>query len=186
MDLVEVLLIAVGLSMDACAVAIGRGTALHASQRVRGVLIMALFFGLFQGLMPVVGWYVGLSFAFLIESVDHWIAFLLLAGIGGRMIYESLSGEERDRSSDLSLRLLFVLALATSIDALAVGIGLAVLNEPIVLFAILIGGVTFVISFGGGLLGSGLEKQYGRRIEVIGGIVLIGIGLRILASHLMG
>ncbi len=186
MDLLEVLLVALGLSMDACAVSIGRGTALGSSERVRGVLAMALFFGLFQALMPIAGWYIGSSFAALIEQADHWIAALLLAIIGGRMIYESLSGTESERSADLSLRLILVLALATSIDALAVGVGIAVLAEPILVPATLIGGVTFIISLAGGLLGSRLGDQFGRRMEVIGGIVLIGIGTRILISHLMG
>lgn len=185
MDPIEVLLVAIGLSMDACAVSIGRGAALSSSQRVREVLIMALFFGLFQALMPIVGWYIGSSFAALIESVDHWIAALLLAVIGGRMIHESLSGEEKERSQDLPLRLILILALATSIDALAVGIGLAVLDEPILVPAALIGGVTFIVSLAGGLLGSRLGEQFGRRMEVVGGIVLIGIGLRILVSHMI-
>ncbi len=186
MDLLTVLLIAVGLSMDACAVAIGRGTALPPSKRWRGVLLMALFFGLFQALMPVAGWLLGSAFAGLIAGVDHWIAFLLLTGIGGKMIYEAASGEEREADPSLSLRLLLVLAVATSIDALAVGIGLAVLATPILTPAALIGGVTFLLSLAGGLLGVRLGERFGRRMEALGGIVLIAIGLRILVSHLAG
>ena len=186
MDLLTVLLIAVGLSMDACAVAIGRGTALQPSKRWRDVLMMALFFGLFQALMPVIGWLLGSAFAGLIGGVDHWIAFLLLAGIGGKMIHEAVSGAEDEADASLSIRLLLVLAVATSIDALAVGIGLAILATPILMPAVLIGGVTFLLSFAGGLLGSRLGERFGRRMEALGGLVLIGIGIRILVSHLSG
>lgn len=184
MELPEVLLVAVGLSMDACAVSMGRGTALHSSERVRGVLMMAFSFGLFQALMPITGWLVGSSFAALIGSFDHWIAALLLAGIGGRMIHESLHGENEDKRTELTLRLLLMLALATSIDALAVGIGFAIIDEPILVPAALIGVVTFTVSLAGGLLGTGLGLRFGRGMEAIGGLVLIAIGLRILLSHL--
>jgi manganese efflux pump family protein len=188
MDPVSVLLIAVGLSMDALAVAIGRGSGLSRADRVRGALSMALAFGLFQALMPVAGWLLGSAFAGLIESVDHWIAFVLLAGIGGRMIYESFFGEDDGERPALSLRVLLLLAVATSIDALAVGIGLRLADPatPILVAALLIGIVTFGLSLVGGLLGSRLGERFGRSMEALGGAVLIGIGLRILAEHLLG
>jgi putative Mn2+ efflux pump MntP len=188
MDLVSVLLIAVGLSMDAFAVAIGRGSALPGSERVRGALSMALAFGLFQAMMPVAGWLLGSAFAGLIGGVDHWIAFLLLATIGGRMIYEALFGREEEGRPALSVRVLLLLAIATSIDALAVGIGLRLADpaNPILVAAVLIGIVTFGLSLAGGLLGSQLGERFGRSMEVLGGVVLIGIGLRILVEHLAG
>ena len=188
MDLVSVLLIAVGLSMDAFAVAIGRGAVLPRPERVRGALSMALAFGLFQALMPVAGWLLGSAFAGLIEGVDHWIAFLLLAGIGGRMIYEAVRAGEEEVRPALSVRVLLLLAVATSIDALAVGIGLRLADPatPILVAGLLIGIVTFGLSLAGGLLGSRLGERFGRSMEVLGGVVLIGIGLRILVEHLAG
>lgn len=188
MDLVPVLLIAVGLSMDALAVAIGRGAVLTGAERMRGALAMALAFGAFQALMPVAGWFLGSAFAGYIEAIDHWIAFLLLAGIGGRMIYEAVSGHGDEERPDLSVRVLLLLAVATSIDALAVGIGLRLADPatPILVAAGLIGTVTFGFSLAGGLLGSRLGERFGRTMEAVGGAVLIGIGLRILLEHLAG
>lgn len=188
MDFVSVLLIAVGLSMDAFAVAIGRGAVIPRGARARGALSMALAFGLFQALMPVAGWLLGSALAGLIEGVDHWIAFLLLAGIGGRMVYEAITGHEEAAPPPLSARVLLLLAVATSIDALAVGIGLRLADPatPIGTVALLIGCVTFGFSLGGGLLGSRLGERFGRSMEALGGVVLIGIGLRILVTHLAG
>jgi putative Mn2+ efflux pump MntP len=188
MDLLSVLLIAVGLSMDAFAVAIGRGSALPRPERVRGALSMALAFGLFQALMPVAGWLLGSAFAGFIGGIDHWIAFLLLAAIGGRMCYDALFGREEEARPALSVRVLLLLAVATSIDALAVGIGLRLADPatPILVAAALIGIVTFGLSLAGGLLGSRLGERFGRSMEVLGGVVLIGIGLRILVEHLAG
>ena len=187
MDLASLLLIALGLSMDAFAVAIGRGAALPRGMRARGALAMALAFGLFQALMPVAGWLLGSAFAGFITGIDHWIAFLLLAGIGGRMIVEAVHGRDEE-SQALSVRVLLLLAVATSIDALAVGIGLRLADPTtqILLAALLIGGVTFGLSLAGGLLGSRLGERFGRSMEVVGGVVLIGIGLRILVTHLTG
>lgn len=188
MDFTSVLLIAVGLSMDSLAVAIGRGALLPRPERVRGAFSMAVAFGLFQALMPVAGWLLGSAFAGLIGGVDHWIAFVLLAGIGGRMIYESIFGGEDGEGPALSLRVLLLLAVATSIDALAIGIGLRLADPatPILVAALLIGIVTFGLSLTGGLLGSRLGERFGRSMEALGGAVLIGIGLRILVEHLGG
>lgn len=188
MDLASVLLIAIGLSMDAFAVAIGRGAVLTRGERTRGALAMALAFGLFQALMPVAGWLLGSAFAGFLSGIDHWIAFLLLAGIGGRMIYEAGTGQEKEERPTLTLKVLLLLAIATSIDALAVGLGLRLADPatPILLAALLIGAVTFGLSLAGGLLGSRLGERFGRSMEVVGGVVLIGIGLRILVTHLAG
>jgi putative Mn2+ efflux pump MntP len=184
-DPISVLLIAIGLSMDAFAVAIGRGAVIRPGERTRAALAMALAFGSFQALMPVVGWSLGSAFADLIAGVDHWIAFLLLAAIGGRMIYDAASGHDDAEPSSLSLRLLLLLAVATSIDALAVGIGLRLADPstPILAAALQIGAVTFALSLLGGLAGSRLGERFGRSMEVVGGLVLIGIGLRILYEH---
>ncbi len=188
MDLASVPLIAVGLSMDAFAVAIGRGAMLPRAERARGALSMALAFGLFQALMPVAGWLLGSAFADLIGGIDHWIAFLLLAGIGGRMCYEAATGHGDDVRPTLSIRVLLLLAVATSIDALAVGIGLRLADPatPILAAGLLIGIVTFGFSLTGGLAGSRLGERFGRSMEALGGVVLIGIGLRILVTHLAG
>lgn len=188
MDVAGVLLTAVGLSMDALAVAIGRGAVLPRPERVRGAVAMALAFGGFQGLMLVAGWYLGGAVAGLVEAVDHWVAFLLLAGIGGRMIWEAARGDSEEREPSLSLRLLLVLAVATSIDSFAVGIGLRLADPAMSILAagLLVGAVTFAFSIAGGLLGSRLGERFGRSMEAIGGLVLIGIGVRILAGHLAG
>ncbi|MEN6341323.1 MAG: manganese efflux pump MntP family protein [Methanospirillum sp.] len=188
MDFAEVLLIAVGLSMDALAVAIGRGAVLSRVERARGAILMALAFGAFQALMPVAGWLLGSAFADFIGGIDHWIAFLLLAGIGARMIYEAVKGDESDERTPLSVRVLLLLAVATSIDALAVGIGLRLADPTtqILVAGLLIGVVTFGFSLAGGLAGSRLGERFGRAMEALGGAVLIGIGLRILITHLAG
>jgi putative Mn2+ efflux pump MntP len=185
MDLISVLFIAVGLSMDACAVAIARGTVLVGPTRTRMVVTMAFLFGLFQAVMPIVGWVLGSTFSGLIEGVDHWIAFFLLAGIGGKMIYEGRADMSSDHEPDLSIKVLLLLAIATSIDALAVGIGLAVLATPIIEPAVLIGGVTFALTLIGGFVGIRFGERFGKRMEILGGVVLIAIGLRILLSHLV-
>jgi putative Mn2+ efflux pump MntP len=188
MDVAGVLLIAVGLSMDALAVAIGRGAVLPRPARRRGAFAMALAFGGFQGLMLLAGWYLGGTVAGLVEAVDHWVAFLLLAGIGGRMIWEAARGEAEDRDPTLSLRVLLVLAVATSIDSFAVGIGLRLADPamPVLEAGLLIGAVTFAFSLAGGLLGSRLGERFGSSMEALGGLVLIGIGVRILVEHLAG
>jgi putative Mn2+ efflux pump MntP len=138
--------------------------------------------------MPVAGWLLGSAFAEFIGGIDHWIAFLFLAGIGGRMIYEATAGHEDADRPALSLRVLLLLAVATSIDALAVGIGLRLADPatPILATGLLIGVVTFGLSLAGGLLGSRLGERFGRAMEAVGGVVLIGIGLRILVTHLAG
>ena len=188
MDTLSVLLIAIGLSMDALAVAIGRGAAIPPEARVQGVLAMGITFGLFQALMPIGGWFLGSSFATLVGAIDHWFAFLLLALIGGRMVYEAATRSGDEERAPLTLWTLLLLAVATSIDALAVGVGLRFADPamPILTAAALIGVVTFSFSLGGGLLGSRLGERFGRSMEALGGLVLIGIGLRILLEDLAG
>ena len=136
--------------------------------------------------MPLTGWFLGTSVKSYIEFIDHWIAFGLLAFIGGNMIREALSGGQEEGMADLSVRRLFLLALATSIDALAVGVTMAFMDVPVLLSAAVIGVVAFVLSMLGGLLGRKLGQLFQRRATLLGGLVLVGIGVKILIEHLLG
>ncbi len=185
MDALTILLIAVGLAMDAFAVSIASGMTISRNRR-RAALLTAGFFGGFQMLMPAIGWAVGLTFADFIAGFDHWIAFGLLAFIGAKMIYEGTKKEQNHNSpTDLRLHALLILAVATSIDALMVGLSFAFLQTSIVLPIAAIGVVTFSLSLVGFYFGCGLGKVFGHRIEIVGGVVLIAIGLRILLEHLL-
>ena len=186
MNLLTLLGIAVGLAIDAFAVAIGIG--LNAQEvGPRKTLRLAWHFGLFQALMPIVGWLAGLSVERWISGVDHWVAFGLLAAIGGHMIYEALHGDEEARASRDPTRgvSLIVLSVATSIDALAVGLSLALLGVEIWWPAAVIGVVAFVFTAAGLHLGRRFGSLLGRRMEVAGGLILIGIGVKILVDHLL-
>lgn len=185
MNLIEVLLIAVGLAMDAFAVAIGIGCGRRATGP-RSVFRLSFHFGLFQFLMPVLGWIAGSTFAGLISSFDHWVAFGLLAIVGGRMVKSGFDPHEEDCSDDPSRGgNLVMLSVATSIDAFAIGLGLAMLNVDIINPSIIIGIVAASFTLTGLGIGYRLGDWFGKRMEVIGGIILIAIGLRVLISHLM-
>lgn len=177
--------IAIGLAMDAFAVAIGAGLTL---QRVdaRQTFRLAWHFGLFQALMPIIGWLAGLTVADWISPVDHWIAFGLLTVIGGKMIWESLAHAdgERERADPTRGWSLILLSIATSIDALAVGLSLALLDVSIWYPAVVIGLVAGGFTAVGLHLGKRFGALLGRRMEVVGGVILIGIGVRILVEHL--
>lgn len=183
MSLAELFIIAVGLSMDAFAVAICKGLAMKRSD-IRSMAVVGLWFGGFQALMPVIGYLVGAQFREAITAVDHWIAFGLLAVIGGNMIREALSGGEEDEDASLSPKAMVLLALATSIDALAVGVGFAFLDVNITAAAGFIGAVTFTLSAVGVKVGSVFGAKYKSRAEMAGGIILILMGLKILLEHL--
>lgn len=184
MSLPEILLIAVGLAMDALAVSLGVGTTPFANS-ARPRFRLAWHFGLFQALMPVLGWLVGSTVARFIAPVDHWIALGLLAFVGLRMIRSGLSADVESHQTDPSRGgTLVMLAVATSIDAFAVGLSLAMLRVPIVYPALVIGVVTGGLSLIGLLLGNRLGKKFGKRMEIVGGIILIAIGIRIVVSHL--
>ncbi|MDI7260755.1 MAG: manganese efflux pump MntP family protein [Thermodesulfobacteriota bacterium] len=177
------LLIAFGLAMDAFAVSISNGITIK-SQRTNHALRIGLFFGSFQALMPLVGWSAGLNLRDFISGVDHWIAFGLLSLIGCKMIYESKKTETpRKEVNSLSLWMLLALSIATSIDALAVGISFAFLNISIATPIIVIGSVTFVLSFLGVLIGNRIGHLFAKKIEFLGGLILIGIGIKILIEH---
>jgi putative Mn2+ efflux pump MntP len=184
MPLWTILVLAVGLSMDAVAVSL----AASASNRARGPRAMfrlSFHFGLFQFLMPVVGWLLGVSVAPYIESVDHWIAFGLLAFVGGRMIWTAVSGVEEDLGRDPSRgTTLVLLSVATSIDALAIGLTLAMLGGSIWFVSLVVGLVTATLSFLAVLLGKRVGRAVGRRMEIVGGLALIAIGAKILVEHL--
>lgn len=183
MELLAVFLIAVGLAMDAFAVSLCKGLAMGKPD-TRQMLIVGVWFGGFQALMPVIGYYLGTSFYTYITDFDHWIAAGLLWLIGLNMIRESLSSEEEQMDASLGFRTMLVLAVATSIDALAVGISLAMEGGGIGASAAMIGVVTFAISAAGVRLGGMFGDRYGRRAEMVGGLILVVIGVRILAEHM--
>lgn len=186
--LVEFLLLGVGLAMDAFAVSICKGLAMRKVNKKQAVII-ALFFGGFQAIMPVIGWLLCKGFQTYIEAFDHWIAFALLAFIGVKMIIETLREKEDDvvieeMDPPLDMKEMLMLAIATSIDALAVGISLAALDRPIVESAAIIGVVTFVISIIGVYIGNFFGNRYKKRAEFTGGIILVLIGVKILCEHM--
>ena len=185
MGFAELFLIGVGLSMDAFAAAICKGLAMPKMRWNRGVVV-ALFFGGFQALMPLLGWALGRQFEQYITSVDHWIAFLLLGWIGGKMIWDALhgGGEEMPAQDALDVKELFVLAVATSIDALAVGITFAFLQVDILPAVALIGCTTFAIALAGVWIGQRFGSRFKDRAALAGGMILCLIGLKILLEHL--
>jgi putative Mn2+ efflux pump MntP len=183
MDAVTLLLTAFALSLDCFAVALAAGIP-GGRGGIRDAARIALAFGAFQAGMPVLGWLAGRSVIAYISAYDHWIAFSLLAIVGARMIREGFSDEKEEQPASLGTGTLIVLAVATSIDALAVGVSLAFLDTGILLPALLIGVFTFAVSFAGALLGGAAAERWGKAMEVLGGLVLIGIGIRILVGHL--
>lgn len=183
MNYTELLLIAVGLSMDAFAVSIGKG--LTVSQlKPHHSLSVGLWFGLFQALMPMLGYLLAANFSTLVAAFDHWIAFILLAAIGANMIREACSEEEEEKHThDFAPRTMFLLAVATSIDALAVGISFAFLRVEILSSALVIGITTCLLSMVGIRIGHHFGERYKAKAEVLGGIILILIGTKILTEH---
>ena len=183
MGLIELFLIAVGLSMDAFAVSVCKGLAMPKCT-FKKAAIVGLWFGGFQALMPAIGYILGAQFQEAIASIDHWIAFVLLALIGGNMIHEALDNEEEEADASLDVKTMFLLAVATSIDALAIGITFAFLKVNIIPAVCFIGIVTFIISFAGVKIGNVFGARYKNKAEIVGGIILILLGLKILLEHL--
>ncbi len=181
----EVLLIALSMAMDAFAVCLVAGSLRQASGP-RPAFRLSFHFGLFQFIMPVLGWLAGRTLEPLIRNYDHWIAFGLLAFVGVRMIYAALRGDEAQPADPSRGVTLIVLSIAVSIDALAVGLSLGVLGISVWYPAIIIGVVTSLLSLVGLGLGQNFGTRLGKPVEIIGGLVLIGIGVRILLSHLLG
>lgn len=183
MTLFNLFLIAVGLSMDAFAVSICKGLAMEKAP-LKKAAIAGLWFGSFQAIMPLIGYLLGSQFEKYITSIDHWIAFVLLALIGGNMIRESLSKEEEKTSSTMHFKEMLLLAVATSIDALAVGVTFAFLRVDIIPAVCFIGTITFVLSIAGVKVGNLFGSRYKSKAELAGGVILILIGIKILLEHL--
>jgi len=177
-------LLAFGLAMDAFAVSISSSTTVRPF-KLNDALKLAIFFGGFQAFMPVLGWLGGSLVSDFFSEYASWLAFGLLAFIGCKMIYEALYGDEDRKISSLSYSLLVLLAFATSIDALAVGISFAFLGTPILEPVVIIGGVTFFMSFCGAILGYRIGHFFEHEVEILGGLILIGLGVKILAEHLL-
>jgi manganese efflux pump family protein len=178
------LLIAVGLAMDAFAVSLGIGTT-QVSRQTRSRFRLAFHFGLFQCLMPIIGWFAGSTINRYISSIDHWVAFGLLGYVGINMLRSGLNPEKETYLKDPSRgKTLMVLTVATSIDALAVGLSLAMIDVQILAPSVIIGVVTFGLSLAGLFAGNILGEKFGKRMEIIGGLVLLGIGFRVLITHL--
>lgn len=184
MSIIEIALIGVGLAMDAFAVSICKGLAMR-RMNYKKAIIIAAFFGVFQALMPALGYVLGTTFANKIAAIDHWIAFILLALIGANMIKEALSSDD-DECQDDSLRLgdLIMLSIATSIDALAVGITFAFFNVSLLLSVSMIGIITFIICVIGVKVGNVFGEKYKSKAKLAGGLILIVMGAKILIDHL--
>lgn len=182
MSVIEIFVLAVGLSMDAFAVSICKGLSVY-KMKPKHAVITGLYFGGFQMLMPIIGYLLGKQFESLITNIDHWVAFVLLVAIGANMIRESFSKDENVNDS-FSFKTMLPLAIATSIDALAVGITFAFLRVNIIMSSAMIGATTFIISAAGVKIGNVFGTKYKQKAEIAGGIVLILIGTKILLEHL--
>lgn len=189
MGTMTLFLIALGLSMDAFAVSISNGMCFR-NFGIKKIITASFSFGLFQMLMPIIGYFAGSSFSSSIRSLDHWIALILLASIGGKMIYDGIIELKNPNSCDIkktfTIRVLLLQSVATSIDALAVGISFAVMQVSIGMAASFIGIVTFVCCLFGSFLGHRFGVVLGKRAEVLGGIILVGIGIKIFVEHVFG
>lgn len=184
MSFFEILLTALALSMDAFAVAMCKGLSMQ-KFRFRNALIVGLYFGVFQGLMPLIGYYLGVNFAENIKAFDHWIAFGLLAFLGIKMLHEAMEKNAENEVDDaLDVKTMFVLSVATSIDALAMGISFAVLHVEIFSAVVLIGVTTCILSGIGVKIGSLFGERFKKGAEIAGGIILICIGIKIVVEHL--
>lgn len=181
MDFISIIFLAIGLAMDAFSVSITRGLTLKCN--IKYALIIAIFFGGFQALMPLLGWFSGIQLQSIVSALAPWIAFLLLLGIGIKMIYESFYADE-DVCKVFSLKELLILSVATSIDAFAVGVTFAILNTPIITPIIVIGLVTFILSFIGVYIGKNIGHLFENKIEILGGIILIALGFKILLENI--
>lgn len=186
MNLISISLIAVGLAMDAFAVSLTTGIILKKNKGIlKNSLIIAAYFGFFQALMPLIGWFVGLQFKEYIEKLDHWIAFILLSFIGIKMIYEAIKKkyDQEEAIDPLNKKTLLFLAIATSIDALIIGLSFALLEVSIISATLIIGIITFIICFIGVYLGKRFGQIFKGKAELFGGAILIFIGFRILLEH---
>lgn len=183
MDIISILFIAIGLAMDAFSVSISRGLTLKFN--IKHALIIALFFGGFQAFMPILGWISGIQLQSIVSTLAPWIAFILLLIIGLKMIYEGIYTDSEESGSSLQFNELLFLSIATSIDAFAVGVTFAFLNIEILIPVIIIGVITFILSFAGVYIGKNIGHLFENKIEILGGLILIGIGFKILLENLI-
>ena len=183
MGAIEILLISIGLAMDAFAVSVCKGLAMKKMSWKKAIII-GLYFGIFQAVMPVIGYFLGTTFERFITNVDHWVAFILLVGIGINMVKEAFDKESENRNDNVDMKTMLVLSIATSIDALAIGITFACLKIQIVMPVITIGLITFIISVIGVKIGNRFGDKYGKKAEIMGGVILILLGIKILLEHL--
>ena len=183
MGIFAILLLGIGLAMDAFAVSICKGLAMK-KMNWKNAIIIALYFGMFQAVMPIIGYFLGTTFESLVTTFDHWIAFILLLLIGGSMIKESFDKEDEKKNDKIDFKTMTVLALATSIDALAIGITFAFLDVNVTLAVSIIGIITFIISVCGVKIGNKFGDKYQNKAELMGGIILVLLGIKILLEHL--
>lgn len=183
MGIFEILLIGIGLAMDAFAVSICKGLSMK-KMNWKNAIIIALYFGVFQALMPLIGYFLGMTFESIVTTFDHWVAFALLTLIGGGMIKESFDDEDDKKNDKVDFKTMVVLAIATSIDALAIGITFAFFDVNIVLAVSIIGIITFIISVLGVKIGNRFGDKYQNKAQLMGGIILVLLGFKILLEHL--
>lgn len=183
MDIISIILIAIALSMDSFAVSVSNGLTIK-SLNAKKILLISLSLSIFQALMPLIGWYVGIGVEKQIREYDHWVAFVLLSAIGIKMIYDGLSKSEIIKNTELNFGKVILQSIATSIDAFVVGVSFAILNLSIIMPVLIIGLVTFVASIIGLQIGRYFSSKLGKSVEIFGGVVLIGIGVKILIEHL--
>ena len=183
MSIVELLLLALGLAMDAFAVAVCKGMAKQKFS-IRDGIVVGLWFGVFQAAMPLIGFFAASLFSEFIQKFDHWVAFILLAFIGGKMIFEGCKKDQSCPNGSLSPRYMIVLSLATSIDALAIGVTFAFLSVNVYAAVGIIGGITFLLSFFGVMIGAFFGSKLKNKAEILGGVILVLMGIKILVEHL--
>lgn len=182
MSIISIVIISIGLAMDAFAVSLSSGMVLK-KLRASNALKIALFFGGFQGGMTLLGWAMGFKFKVYIESIDHWIAFIMLSIIGGKMIYEAFNEDSEEEKDPLKTSVLVLLAIATSIDALVVGVSFAFLEVDILSASLIIGGITLVLCYIGVYVGKRFGDLLNKNAEIFGGVLLIIMGIKILLQH---
>ena len=183
MGILEVCLVGIGLAMDSFAVSVCKGLSMRAFN-LKKTIIIGFYFGVFQALMPLIGYFLGSTFQNIVADIDHWIAFILLGTIGLKMIKESYNSENDDKNDNIDFKTMVVLAIATSIDALAVGVTMAFLNTNIYFSISIIGIIAFILSMLGVKIGNKFGDKFQNKAEIIGGVILILIGLKILLEHL--
>lgn len=183
MELFEIVFIGLGLAMDAFAVSVCKGLSMK-KITWKKIVIIALYFGIFQALMPIIGYFLGSSFSSFVQNIDHWLAFILLLVIGINMIKDSTGDEEENRNDKVDFKTMLLLSIATSIDALAVGVTFAFFEVNLLLAISIIGIITFMLSIVGVIIGNKFGDKFQNKAELSGGIILIIIGLKILLEHL--